>query len=288
MRTCQHCHKQNWDSADSCHACNQSLAISVQTPSTEPLSQEDSSAESHPPLDPRVEILKKTCDCFFEVEAKDGLLKFYQGKDLLEELPQDLTAGTVDRQSAVTLHTQDPDDAGSWTTVKGDVSELSESHFEIKRLYEPVWTYAMRGMKWGAVGGVILMLADTFLMLAATEPSLGLLFLCAVLVCFIPKIGMLGVCMISMMMFRISEVNFFIMGLSAGLTGAILGALPGMAIGGAIGLLRCNSLASPKDLTIEDRQGNLINAFLAPLCGCTGVFALYLYVFNPWLIEVLS
>jgi hypothetical protein len=145
----------------------------------------------------------------------------------------------------------------------------------------------MAGLKWGALVGVGLKLLDTLIMLGSADPALAFMFLVAIGVCFIPRVGMIAVIIVVIAMAKFTRVNLFIMGLAAALIGAILGCLPGMAIGGIIGFRRKSSLSCARDATPEP-EGLFVKAVLLPLIGGCGLFVFYILVFNPWLVSVLE
>ena len=145
----------------------------------------------------------------------------------------------------------------------------------------------MTGMKWGIYIGIGLKCLDTFITLLFADVFTAILFLVAVGVVFIPKIGFVISMAIAFAIYQFTDINLFFVLIAAALTGTILGALPGMAVGGAIGLARRNSIPVATDATPES-DSIAITAFVLPLIGAGALFAFYFLVVNPWLISVVD
>ncbi len=232
-----------------------------------------------------LERLKQRSDRFIGVNEGSGSSRYYDKHEVISGLRNDLINGRHQRDSSVVVYAKKED--GTWDQTKTNIDDFVRSDFDLRVLYHPVWSYAMAGLKWGALAGVAIKLADTALMLAYVNPGFAFLFLVAIGVCFIPSIGVLGVCLISFFMIKYSHVNFFLMGSASAFVGAALGCLPGMAIGGIIGLSRRNGLPRAQDAQIES-PSIMLNAFVLPLLGTIGLWAFYIFVFNPWLMNYLQ
>ena len=241
--------------------------------------------------DSQVEYLRKDKDWFIEVEENSDArfycdARFYYSK---EELPTKLRTsileGKYQKDSKVVIHQKDKN--GNWQQSESTLYEIAKSHFILRVLYQPVWSHAMAGLKWGAIVGVALKLIDTLILLGSVDPTLAFLFLAAIVVVFIPRIGIIGVIGIVFLSMKYTRANLFIMGLSAALIGSILGCLPGMVVGGIIGLSKKNSLPRAKDAPPEP-DGIVIKAIILPLISGIALFSFYIFVFNPWLITVLE
>ena len=153
---------------------------------------------------------------------------------------------------------------------------------------DPVWSHAMAGLKWGALVGVGLKLLDTFVALASVDPMMALLFAGAVVVCCVPRIGVIGIIVISLWMTKYSSANFFLMAGAAALVGAVLGSLPGMAIGGIVGLCRKGHLPRVEGAPELSPGDALARAVVLPALGGGVLLAMYFLVVNPWIYEVLE
>lgn len=236
-------------------------------------------------VDPAIESLRKEKDWFIVIEGDDDSRHYYDKEQLTTELRTNILEGKYAKTNGVIIHYKVKD--SNWQQTKSTLEEFAKNHFKLRVLYQPVWSHAMAGLKWGAIIGVFLKLADTFLMLLSVDAGIAFLFVLAVGVCFIPRIGWIGVAAISYFMFKFSRANFFFMALAAALVGAILGCLPGMAIGGIIGFSRKNSLSLANDAAPEP-GGLLLKSVIVPLVSGAVLFVFYIFVFNPWLMGVLE
>jgi hypothetical protein len=150
-----------------------------------------------------------------------------------------------------------------------------------------VWDHAVKGLTWGVYIGIGLKCLDTFIGLVQVDVLTAVLFLVAIGVCFIPKVGVGAAVVLALVMSRFTGLNLFITVIAAALIGAILGALPGLAIGGLTGILRRNSPRAAGMVTPESGS-IIITAFIIPLIGGIALFLVYWFVFNPWLISVID
>jgi hypothetical protein len=233
--------------------------------------------------DPRVGSLKREKDWFIAVEGVNETKSYYDKKEIKTTLRNAILEGRHRQASAVAIYVKTKD--GKWNLVNKTLRDFAKDYFQLRILYQPVWGHAMAGMKWGILVGIGLKLLDTLILLGSINPQLAFFFLIAIVACCIPRIGVVGMIMVSYLMIKFSKVNFFFIGIAAALTGAILGCLPGMAIGGAIGMYRRSNLPLAQDVMAE--TGNLmVTTLILPLFGGTALLLFYFYVFNPWLIKV--
>ncbi|MBU4054163.1 MAG: hypothetical protein KKA41_07310 [Proteobacteria bacterium] len=228
--------------------------------------------------------LKAQKDWFIEIDQADGSKHFFGKEEISTRMRAEIFEGKYQKNHSVSVHSKDKD--GKWTQKDSPLFEFSKSYFSLRTLYQPVWSHALEGLKWGALAGIGLKLLDTLVLLGTVDPALAFMFLVAIVVCCIPRFGMIGVIGISIFMMKYSKANFFLMGLSAGLVGAILGCLPGMAVGGLIGLARKNSLSVTRDGS-SDPEGLFLKAVVLPAIGGCALWIFYIFVFNPWLTNVL-
>lgn len=236
-------------------------------------------------VDPVLEALREEKDWFIGVGENDDSMHYFDKEQIETDFYTNISEGKFAKTDCVIMHHKDNN--GNWLQTYSTLEDFSKSNFKLRTLYQPVWSHAMAGLKWGAIVGVILKLLDTFLMLLAVDAGLAFLFAIAVGVCFIPRIGWLGITAISFFMFRFSNANFFIMALTAGITGAVLGCLPGMAIGGFIGIKRKSSLPLAQDATPES-ENLLLKTGIIPLVSGIAIIVFYIFVFNPWLMNTVS
>jgi len=146
----------------------------------------------------------------------------------------------------------------------------------------------MSGLKWGALIGIGLKFLDTLISLFFVDPVLAIMLIIVAGMCAIPRIGS-GIGIVSVIVpIAISEfvkVNLLAMFLAVMIIGSILGCLPGMAIGGIVGLARKKSLPLARDAKPE--RYVVLKAVVLPLLGGAVLWALYLFVFNPWLMNIM-
>ena len=222
---------------------------------------------------------------FIAVETADAGVRFYAPDDLLEELRSEVIDGKLAAGANMHVYTKGQD--GKWITSTQAVANFVKSIFKLNILYRPVWAHSMAGLKWGALIGIVLKLVDTAVGLMSVEPGAALCFVIAIAVCFIPRVGIVGMITVTVVMGQFYRGNFFMMGISAAIIGAILGCLPGMAFGGLIGLSKRRKLPHAPDAKPE---GNAIalKTTLLPFVGGAVLAALYFFVLNPWLMSVLA
>ncbi len=229
--------------------------------------------------------LRKTRNWYLKVLESDTKIQFYGKEELKTVLRKKIIEGDYDKNIKVEVHWKDKE--GKWTKNDSTLSVFAKEYFHLRILYQPVWAHTMAGLKWGILLGIGLKLLDTAILLATVDPMLSILFIVAIAVCFIPKIGWIGIVAISIVMTKFSSSNFFLMAIAASITGALLGCFPGMAAGGILGILRKNSLPKAKDALPEPGTIVLKSVVLPALSGGIAI-VLYLLVFNPWLVKVLS
>lgn len=235
--------------------------------------------------DPWIVSLKGQMDWFIVVDAGLDTQCHYDKKDIKTALRTAILEGQHRQDSAVVVYSKTKE--GKWIQTNKTLEGFAKGYFHLHVLYEPVWSHALAGLKWGAVTGMVLKLLDTLIALGLVKPELAFLFLVAVGVCFIPRIGTAAMIVISIFLVRESKINFFFMGMAAALAGAMLGCLPGMAIGGAIGLYRKKSLPIAQG-AVAEADNLVMKAFVLPLLGGVAWIVCYFYVVNPWLIKVLE
>ena len=119
------------------------------------------------------------------------------------------------------------------------------------------------------------------------DPGHAALFLIALGVCLVPRIGMIAMVILSLPMARVSNVNFFLVAIVAALVGAGLRCLPGMAMGGLIGILRRNGLPISSDAVPEPARLPLGVALLPAIGGAALRYGKFAY-FNPRLFSLVA
>jgi hypothetical protein len=236
-------------------------------------------------LTTEVEKLKKFKSWFIEVYQNNDELKYYDKENFISQLHQSILNNSISINNKLCVYAKT--DKGTWGKKDFTIETFAKQHFKLGILYKPIWEHAMTGLKWGALTGIMIKLLDTLIGLASVDPLLAFLFLVAIAVCFIPRIGTIGVIAISFLMMKYSSANFFLIGLVAAFTGAILGCLPGMAVGSIIGFVRKSHLPLASDAKPEPKH-YILTKVLIPLIVGVGLILFYLFVFNPWLLEVIQ
>jgi hypothetical protein len=254
-------------------------------PLDRPTVAESQQVEAAQPEVDEVEDFRKNNDWFALVHTSDGQLRLCDKKQVADTFRKDILDGVLNAASAVDVHAKTKD--GQWSKTTSPLTQFAKGFFKLRVLYEPVWSHAMTGLTWGALTGIGLKFLDTLILLGSVDPGLAFLFVVVAAVCAIPRIGVLAMIGISIVMMRFAKANLFVTLLAVMATGSILGCLPGMAIGGAIGLGRKKNLPLAPDAKPEGGI-MVLKALVLPLLGAAALWALYLFVFNPWMANVMS
>ena len=228
-------------------------------------------------------------DWFIEIEDISGEKRQFLKNEVSTTFRTGILDGNYKKNSVVLTHSKTTN--GKWNITSSTLLEFAKHNFVLRTLYQPVWSHAIAGLKWGALVGSILKLLDTLFFLGSVDLTFAIMFVLAVAVSVIPRFGIFAVIAVSIIMviFTGAEINFFILGLSSAITGAILGCLPGMAIGGVIGvcLSRTGTFLYAPDAAPEPK-GLSIKVVLIPfICG-VGLFIIYIFVINTWLVSFLG
>jgi len=237
------------------------------------------------PEELQVETLKKSKIWFAIAQNNNREKIVYEKETFLQVMEKNILEGIHSAGNPIEVYSKN--NKGQWNKLVTTISGFSKGHFKLGVLYQPVWSHAISGLKWGALIGIALKLFDTFLMLLTVEAGMAFLFLVAIGVCFIPRVGVGLMIVIALILSRLSKVNFFFMAIAGALVGAIVGCLPGMAVGGIIGFARKNNL--PKAIDAQSEPGSILmkSVIVPAVCGI-GIILFYIFVLNPWLIEILS
>ena len=240
-----------------------------------------------PPTDAEVEAFKTTNDWFVVVQTSDGQRRLCNKKQFTDIFRKDILDGLLSSESTVDVHFKTKE--GQWNKTSLLLAQFAKRHFKLRVLYEPVWSHAMSGLKWGALIGIGLKFLDTLIWLFFVDPGLAIMLIIVAGMCAIPRIGS-GIGIVSVIVpiaiLGLTEVNLFVMFLGVMIVGSILGCLPGMAIGGVVGLARKKSLPLARDAKPE--RYVVLKAVVLPLLGSAVLWALYLFVFTPWLMNIIA
>lgn len=172
------------------------------------------------------------------------------------------------------------------------LAEFAKEHFKLRILYEPVWSHALAGLKWGALAGICLKLADTFMLLDSVDRTLGGLFLAAIAFAVSLWVALRDmaapIILTAVALFVTKFVDLSMgRGTRSGAHRGNFGLLAWQAVGGAIGLVRQKSLPRAKD-ALPEPGGLLLKMVIFPLVVGAAVWVLYLLFFNPWITSVLA
>jgi hypothetical protein len=232
--------------------------------------------------------LKDQMDWFVEIEDIIGAKRRYNKDDISTKLRTGILDGKHKKDSTVVIYSKSKNE--KWNETTSALLEFARGHFILRVLYQPIWGYAMAGFKWGSLIGIAAKLIDTLFFLGLVNPVFAILFLLAIGVCVIPRIGIVVVIAVSMIMLNFTDtnINFFLIVLSSSITGAILGCLPGMTIGGIIGmyLSRRGAFLRAHDASPEP-NGMFFKAIILPFIGGLALLIFYFVTFNPWIVGVL-
>jgi hypothetical protein len=248
-------------------------------------SRQLSLSDWHIPETAALKWLQENCTTFLSITTTDNHIINYRPDELDTRFRDALIAGRHSLDSSVELHVKGPD--GNWTTSSPPISGLIKGRPKLNALYNPIWTYAMTGLKWGAILGAAGKLLDTAIALLAIEPGAALGFAVAIVAVFIPRVGILGVLVVSIVLSQFYRANFFLIGMSSALTGVVLAILPGMALGGLIGLARRGRIRRAADAIDEDRI-LVLKAVVLPFIAGIAIIAFYWYVAQPWMLSIMQ
>lgn len=294
MWTCDQCAEQNDEEVKDCWKCGAQPAPAIQAIPGSPVDPAPEEAVTvllatpdSPDQEPEspLEAMRRRADTFSVVQGNDGNTQYILPDSLERKVREGILSGNLRSGSPLATHVKATD--GSWKESASTVGQYAKGLFPLRVLFEPVWAHAMAGLKWGSLVGIGLKLLDTLWLLFNVDPAMAFLFLVAIVVCFIPRVGMVGVVIISFMMMKYSQANFFLIGMVAAAVGAGLGCLPGMAVGGFIGWMRQASLDRSPEV-VPPTPGVLVKSILLPLSAGVLIWTLYFMVLNPWIMEFLA
>ena len=222
----------------------------------------------------------------FEV-GRDEQSQHFAGEAGVGTLAGRIVAGEFPKDVPARIHVPLVEEGAApaepaWSTLE----EVARSDFELRKLYQPVWTHTVRWLGYGILGGIVLKALDTTVLLFAIDEGLGLMWLLvlgSILVSnwikFAPIVA--GIIMLK------SGANLFVTLLAVMAVGTILGAPIGMVIGTVIGLLKRDDQQTAPDAGDEGSKplslGLIVPGFLA-IALLVGWFA----VVNPMILDYLS
>lgn len=243
------------------------------------------------------DLINDKKDWYVLIDSNDGTRVSYDKKEIKTRLRANILSGKHDKNSTAIIFTKRKrglfekndkwDLNNKWNQKATTLSEFVKKHFALRSLYQPVWSHALVGLKWGAAIGIILKSIDSSIGFYQTDPFMAVLITMGILICFIPRFGIMSffLFLFTVSQYPDTELILPIILLTA-LVGASLGCLPGMAVGGLIGWCRRRSMPRADDAVSESR-GVIVKAVLIPfLAGCA-VISVYIFVIFqvllPWL-----
>lgn len=232
-----------------------------------------------------VEFYKKECDWFIIVEDDANEQNVFKLDNFQAELKNGIITGKF--QADQQIHGYFKNESKRWTKQDMTIKDFIKDFDDLKMLYEPIWTHALIGLKWGVYIGIALKLLDTAILFGSVDPSIAFLFILAIGISFIPNIGVFGMMIVAIGLSLITGVNLYIAAIAATLTGGILGCMPGMFIGGIIGWIRKGSLPKAHDAIVEPAS-ILIKTIVFPMIAAFVLIYSYIIYFNPWLMSLLD
>ena len=175
--------------------------------------------------------------------------------------------------------------AGNTEETKSTLREFAKTEFKLDTLYRPIWSHTWAGLTWGCIVGIVLKMLDTAAFLFMGDPLVGVMFIAALAICFIPRIGFMGFAAFFYFSFKMGiPGNLFLTVITSAAVGAILGMLPGMSIGTLVGLVRSRYL--PRAPLVQESSGNaFICGFLLPLISGLTIILLWIFWITPMIID---
>jgi hypothetical protein len=227
--------------------------------------------------------LKQLKKWFVGVEDATGATHYYDKKEVTQTLRSDILEGKYQKDNTTVLYSKKVD--GKWEKTSSTLLEFSKKFFKLRVLYQPVWSYAMSGLKWGTIIGIGLKAVDSLIGLASADVVVTIICLLVLGLFFIPRVGPYIDIAIIIALSRFFDI-MWILGFYFGIAivGIMLASLPGMAIGGAIGLSRRDTITLARDAPPESKNIH-ITAFVLPLVIGIVLIAVYFFVILPWMVS---
>jgi len=251
----------------------------------EPTNSEVSSAEKEE--DPFA-FLQTKKDWYISIESTDGKRIAYDKKEIKTRLRANILAGKHDRNSSAIIFTKrlpmfptfkdNRPLENKWNQKVTTLKEFGKKHFAVGALYQPIWSYAKAGLKWGAIIGIILNSISFSINIFPTNPVMAFLVTTGILLYFVPKYGKMFFFLVLFNAYQNPDAAFFLPTvLVVALVGAGLFCLPGMTIGGLIGWGRRRFIPRAHD-AVPEPKSVLVKAVLLPFLGGSAVIITYLFV----------
>ena len=221
-----------------------------------------------------IDLLKQEHSWFVSLVSQ-GTKTFYSKKDVGKEIREKILQNELTKETPITVYKKST--PKEWKEESTTLLELTKDCFNLRVLYEPVWSHAITGLKWGALLGILLKLIDAVIMIGMIEPGYALLFVLAICMATIPNVGPVISVVGLLAMGRATGFSFLWTALGAILVGAVLGCLPGMGIGGIVGSIRKKRLPLASDAEPESEK-ILLKAVILPFAIGLLVFIIYICI----------
>lgn len=136
-------------------------------------------------------------DWYILIDSIDGTRIDYNRKEIKTRLRENILAGMHDKNSSAMVFTKKKpyflpkkdhwNLECNWNRKATTLTEFAKKHFALGVLYQPIWSYAKTGLKWGGAIGIILFNIYSNIRHFQTKPLFAILFIMGLIVCFIPK-----------------------------------------------------------------------------------------------------
>lgn len=257
----------------------------------------DSEVSSAEKEDDPFDYLLANKDWYILIDSTDGKRIAYEKTEIKKRLRANILAGMHDKNSSAIIFIKrlpmfptrkdNRPLEQKWNQKVTTLAEFGEKHFAVGSLYQPIWSYAKAGLKWGAIIGIILNSISFSINLFPTNPVMAFNVTIGILLYFVPKYGKMFFFLVLFLSFKYPDAGLFLPTvLVVALVGAGLFCLPGMTIGGLIGWGRRRFIPRAHD-AVPEPKSVLGKAVLLPFLGGSAVIIAYLYVAFNFLLPLL-
>jgi len=261
------------------------------------LKMTNSEVSTHEKKEAPFDISLATSDWYIWIDSTDGKRIAYEKTEIKKRLRANILAGMHDKNSSAIIFIKrlpmfptrkdNRPLEQKWNQKVTTLAEFGEKHFAVGSLYQPIWSYAKAGLKWGVIIGIILNSISFSINLFPTNPVMAFLVTTGILLYFVPKYGKLFFFIVLFNSYQHPDAAFFLPTvLVVVLVGAGLFCLPGMTVGGLIGWGRRRFIPRAYD-AVPEPNSVLGKAVLLPFFGGSVVICAYLYVGFNFLLPLL-
>ncbi len=174
----------------------------------------------------------------------------------------------------------------NWSSV----GKLAAQIPEIQVMFTPKWSYALGGVGWGILVGIIIKALDTTITLFIIDPQAGMLWLFTVACIFAS--GRFGfypivVYFVVTIMVGMPFANFFVTAIVVALVGALFGAPAGLFVGAVVGHFKAKQIAKHVNIDDEGLRPYMLGMLL-PFAFLVISLPLYIFWLTPKIMEWLA